>query len=52
MQQAYKGGSPLALRELQRAKEAAEQKTITLYESTKPIESNLLNEDNIKGIEK
>jgi hypothetical protein len=52
MQQAYKGGSPLALKELQKAKEAAEQKTVTLYESTKPVESNLLNEDNIKGIEK
>ena len=37
---------------LKRAKEAAEQKTVTLYESTKPVESNLLNEDNIKGIEK
>ena len=52
MQQAYKGGSPLALKELQRAKEAAEQKTVTLYESTSPKESDLLNEDNIKGIEK
>jgi hypothetical protein len=52
MQTAYKGGSPLALSELKKAKEAAEQKTIILYESLKPVESNLLNEDNIKGIEK
>ncbi len=52
LQTAYKGGSPLALAELKRAKEAAEAKTISLYESTKPIESDLLNENNIKGIEK
>jgi hypothetical protein len=52
MQQAYKGGSPLALKELKRAKEAAEAKTVTLYESIKPVESDLLNENNIKGIEK
>jgi hypothetical protein len=52
MQQAYKGGSPLALKELKRAKEAAEAKTISLYEDTKPVESDLLNENNIKGIEK
>ena len=52
MQTAYKGGSPLALSELKKAKEAAEQKTIILYESLKPVESNLLNENNIKGIEK
>ena len=32
MQTAYKGGSPLALSELKRAKEAAEAKTISLYE--------------------
>jgi hypothetical protein len=52
MQQAYKGGSPLALSELKKAREAAEAKTITLYEVTKPVESDLLNENNIKGIEK
>ena len=52
LQQAYKGGSPLALKELKRAREAAEAKTVTLYESTKPVESDLLNENNIKGIEK
>jgi len=52
LQQAYKGGSPLALKELKRAKEAAEAKTVTLYESSKPVESDLLNENNIKGIEK
>jgi hypothetical protein len=52
MQQAYKGGSPLALSELKKAREAAEAKTITLYEVIKPVESDLLNENNIKGIEK
>ena len=52
IQQAYKGGSPLALKELKRAREAAEAKTVTLYESIKPVESDLLNENNIKGIEK